>query len=115
MSLYLCVFDGDREIEGVEVGSYADFNAFREFAALFGGAEDPLAAFPTLLEHSDCDGTWSPEECETLRRELAAVAEASGSAPDASIFTDVDGELLIDRLRHLADIAVARRLPILFQ
>lgn len=28
MSLYLCVFKGDEELEGVEVGSYEDWKAF---------------------------------------------------------------------------------------
>ena len=30
VGLYLCAFIDDEEIEGVEVGSYADFNCFRE-------------------------------------------------------------------------------------
>ena len=29
MGLYLCVFDEDEELEGVEVGSYSDFEFFR--------------------------------------------------------------------------------------
>ena len=29
MGLYLCVFDNDDELEGVEVGSYSDFDFFR--------------------------------------------------------------------------------------
>lgn len=30
MGLYLCVFDDDIELEGVEVGVYEDFNFFRD-------------------------------------------------------------------------------------
>lgn len=33
MGLYLCVFEGDDELDGVEVGSYADFGAFRSAVA----------------------------------------------------------------------------------
>jgi hypothetical protein len=29
MSLYLCVFDDDTEIDGIDVGSYSDFKDFR--------------------------------------------------------------------------------------
>ena len=28
VSLYLCVFDDDTELDGVEVGGYDDFNSF---------------------------------------------------------------------------------------
>ncbi len=29
MGLYLCVFDEDEELDGIDVGSYADYNIFR--------------------------------------------------------------------------------------
>ena len=31
MGLYLCVFEGDEELDGLEIGSYADFNVVREY------------------------------------------------------------------------------------
>jgi len=33
MGLYLCVFDGDNELDGVEVGAYTDFHTFRSAVA----------------------------------------------------------------------------------
>lgn len=30
MGLYLCVIDGENELEGVEAGSYGDFGQFRD-------------------------------------------------------------------------------------
>jgi len=31
VGLYLCIFDGDEEVDGVEVGAYADYNALRDY------------------------------------------------------------------------------------
>jgi hypothetical protein len=31
MGLYLCIFDGNEDVDGVEVGPYADFNALRDY------------------------------------------------------------------------------------
>jgi hypothetical protein len=137
MSLYLCIYSGDREIDGVEVGPYADFNAFRDAVARELGGNEADGPCPTLLTHSDCDGKWSPEDCDRLRRELASIATALGKRPAVDFpsvwqkevarsigleprnasecFIDVDGEFLIERLQRLAEIAVQRQLPILFQ
>jgi immunity protein 70 of polymorphic toxin system len=116
MGLYLAVFDGDEEIEGVEVGSYSDFAAFRAAIAeqLEGGTIG--SRFPTLMLHSDSDGTWSPEEAARLQIELkqigyefrerppaelkgwqAGVAASLGIAPKNlhESFFDVDGEPLL--------------------
>jgi hypothetical protein len=135
MSLYLCIFAGDRELDGVEAGPYADFNALRHtILQEFGGA---AAAFPTLLGHSDCDGEWSPSDCVLLGRELAGIAAALKQRPAIGFpsvwqaevarsiglnprnafecFIDVDGQFLLDRLQHLAELAVQHQLPILFQ
>jgi hypothetical protein len=87
--------------------------------------------------HSDSDGEWSVRDCEKLRGELAeiatalkaraavqfgsdwqvAVAKSIGLVPQNAFesFVDVDGEFLIERMRSLAEVALNRGLPILFQ
>ena len=137
MGLYLCVFDGAEEIDGVEVGPYADYNALREFVVRELESGTVGTRFPTFVRHSDCDGEWSVAECQALRTELAqiaaalktlpaqpfpskwqgAVAKSLGTSPHDAFesFLDVDGEFLIDRLRHLVELALQHRLPILFQ
>ena len=137
MGLYLAIFAGDVELEGVEIGSYADFNAFRE--AIVTDLECNLAGrrFPTLILHSDCDGEWSPEQAASLLKELetishelaclpptvlpegwkAQVASSSNIKPQnlRECFFDIDGVPLLDRLIELARLSVRERLPILFQ
>lgn len=137
MGLYLCVFDVDDELDGVEVGSYADFGAFRSAVATHveGGIEGSRC--PTLMLHSDCDGQWSPEEAALLQTELAIITERFMQLPVEPLegdwkpviarsvglrpanlyecFFDVDGEPLVDRLMGLAQLSVERHLPILFQ
>ncbi len=137
MGLYLCVFDNDDEIEGVDVGSYSDFDFFRSSVTelLEGGIAGNK--FPTLIIHSDSDGEWSLTECESLRHELIAISSEFQQLPGiqfraewqqqvgkslglkpASLyesFIDVDGELLLDRLIRLCDVATERAMPILFQ
>jgi hypothetical protein len=127
----------DEDVDGVEVGPYADFDAFRSFvtAQLEGGNEG--SRFPTLIMHSDCDGEWSVEEVFRLGKELevigeemkrfaaipfpsewqATIARFKGIRPcDASeSFIDVDGEPLVQRLKALADESLSRNLPISFQ
>ena len=137
MGLYLAVFDNDEEVDGVEVGSYADFAALRDWVVreLEGGT--PGASFPIFSLHSDCDGEWSIADCSKLRTELRgitdglrgrpavaftsdwqrAVAKSIGLVPRNAYesFVDVDGEFLIDRIQTLVATALERRLPILFQ
>jgi hypothetical protein len=137
MGLYLCVFDGDEDLEGVEVGAYADYNALRDFVVRELEGSMLGSRFPTFVLHSDCDGEWSVAECEKLRGELAeiaaelktrppvkfasdwqkAVAKSVGLVPQNAFesFIDVDGEFLVERLEKLVDTALKRRLPILFQ
>ena len=76
MGLYLCVFDNDDEIDGVDVGGYADFTALRRYilSEVEGGKRG--SRFPTFMLHSDCDGEWSVTDCETLRQELAEIASS---------------------------------------
>ena len=137
MSLYLCVFVGEEEADGVEVGGYGDFHALRHAVArdLEGGALG--SRFPTLMLHSDCAGEWSVADCAKLRFELAilaaelksrlplpfppgwpaAVAAARGLSPGhaGESFLDVDGEFLLERLRGLVETALGHGCPILFQ
>lgn len=137
MGLYLCIFDGDEEIDGVEVGLYSDFNTLRDYVAreLEGGNRG--ARFPTLMLHSDCDGQWSLADCEKLVPELRDiiaemrarplvefasdwqkhVARSVCLAPRSAFesFIDVDGQFLLERMLRLASVALERGLPILFQ
>lgn len=137
MGLYLCVFDDDDELDGVDVGGYSDFDFFRNRVTerLEGGVAG--SRFPTLVMHSDSDGEWSLTECESLRRELMTIASEFQRLPGiqfraewqrqvgkslglkpASLyesFIDVYGELLLDRLIRLCDLATERAVPILFQ
>lgn len=136
MGLYLAVFENDEEIEGVEVGSYDDFNVFRKTVteSLENGVEG--SRFPTLVLHSDCDGIWNHDEAARLRAELETirsefaklpprcfegwqndVERSIGLAPSnlAESFIDVDGEYLFDRLITLTQVAEDRRQPIVFQ
>jgi hypothetical protein len=137
MGLYLCVFDGDEEIDGVEFGAYSDFNALRDFIVRELEAGEPGCRFPTFVQHSDCDGEWSIAECERLAVELAEiiaalksvqardfasdwqmeVAKSIGLMPRNAFesFIDVDGECVLERLQVLVGKALLRRLPILFQ
>jgi hypothetical protein len=137
MGLYLCIFEGDEEVDGVEVGPYADFNAFRDrvIVELEGG--NAGSKFPTLILHSDSDGQWSPAEAGKLEKELKAIGDEFHRRPAARIksdwqkqvaksvglqinnlydcFFDVDGEPLLERLINLAKLSQQRGLPILFQ
>jgi hypothetical protein len=137
MGLYLCAFDGDEEIDGVEIGSYADFNFFRDavVAAVEEGKRGTKC--PTLVNHHDSDGEWSPKEASLLIAELELVGDALSALPPVEFnsawknkvasaqglkpnnllecFFDVDGEPLVDRLRGLAEKSVQRDVPILFQ
>ena len=137
MGLYLCVFDDGDELEGVEVGSYADFAFFRHSVTERLEEGKTGANYPTLILHSDCDGEWSPAECERLRAELEdiskrfrdlpavpfqadwqkQVADLLGLKPTClyESFIDVDGEPLLERLRRLCDVALLNDQPILFQ
>jgi hypothetical protein len=137
MGLYLCIFDGDEDVDGVDVGSYADYNALRDYVVHELESGKAGSKFPTFILHSDSDGEWSAGDCEKLRSELAeiaaalrarpaiklvsewqrAVAKSIGLVPQDAFesFIDVDGEFLLERLQNLVDGALKRQLPILFQ
>ena len=137
MGLYLCVFDGDDEIDGVEVGPYKDFGELRDYIVreLEGGRAG--TKFPTFILHSDRDGEWSVEDATKLLAEMEEiissmkarnplpfvsewqrkVAKNIGLAPKSAFecFVDVDGEFVLMRIHNLVRVALERRLPILFQ
>src|SRR5688572_10279375 len=138
MGLYLCVFDGDEELDGVEVGRYSDFKVLREAIARHLEEGRYGSRYRVLQIHEDSDGEWSPEESEKLEAELremsarlrelppgpypgdwqAEVAKSMGLSAPTSLydcFIDVDGEPLLERLIGLCQLARARSLPILFQ
>lgn len=138
MGLYLAVFDGDEELEGVEVGSYADFGAFRETVADRLEAGTAGSRFPTLMIHSDCDGSWSLEDAAQLQEEVSQIAEGLRRLPPLELkpgswqgdvakslgiapknlyesFFDVDGEPLLERLADLVRVARTHDKEILFQ
>src|SRR4051794_29791692 len=81
MGLCLCVFNEERDDEHAEsdVGSYADFGAFRQAVARYLVGAD----FPVLLLHSDCDGEWTVEELPALIKELDVIAAAFARLPRA--------------------------------
>jgi hypothetical protein len=136
--LYHCIFDtsGD-EVEGVEVGSYADFNFFRDavVATVENGAAGTVC--PTLYNHADNDGEWTSDESKLLLKELGEIAVVMSNYPPVELnadwkkqvaktfglnpktlgecFFDVDGEPLIERIRQLAQVSVDSGQPILFQ
>ena len=138
MGLYLCVFDdaGD-ELEGVEVGAYADFNFFRDTVVATVEQGNCGSVCPVLNNHSDCDGEWTSREAGILLSELEKAGEVMRQYPSVEFnsewkkevakmfgifpktlydcFFDIDGEPLVERLRQLAQVSVSSGQPILFQ
>lgn len=138
MGLYLCVFDrDDEELEGVEVGSYADFNYFRDTVIAVVEKGQAGSVCPVIINHADSDGLWTPTEAAALLGELKTIETVLSANPPADFnspwkaevartfgitprnllesFFDIDGEPLTERLKQLAEVAIARQLPILFQ
>ena len=136
MGLYLCVFRGDEELEGVEVGGYDDFERFRVTARELD--RRVFRRFSTLSAEVKPNTHWSPREAARLSRELAAlgdelrklpprpfaqgswqeqVSRELGRAPTSlyDCFIDVDGEPLVERLLGLCRVSTDAREPILFQ
>jgi len=137
MGLYLCIFDGDEDIDGLDVGSYGDYNALRVYVVRELEEGKAGSRFPAFVMHSDSDGEWSVEECSKLRDELSAIVEAMKRRPAETFFSewqrsvaqsiglvpqnafesfiDVDGEFLLERLQDLVEKGITKKLPILFQ
>ena len=136
MGLYLCVFQDDDELDGVDVGSYGDFNRFRSIVQEHEHCL-PGSSCPALLHQHDSDGEWTTDQCAKLEKELQAIAQAFRASPPIEFesdwqrevarqlrlqpqdlyesFIDVDGEPLIERLLVLCRLAHERGLSILFQ
>lgn len=140
MGLYLAVFADalDTELDGVDVGSYADFNAFRVLISEGLESGRPYGSrFPTLMLHADSRGAWTPAEVVRLRDELATIlvearrlppvpwpapwmADLAGElgltpASLADSFIDADGQVLPMALLRLCDVAIEADRPIEFQ
>jgi len=136
MGLYLCVFRGDDELEGVEVGSYDDFERFRDAARALDRRF--FRKYGTLRSNIKPNTCWSRREAARLARELTAlgaelkklpprpfpsgswqeqIASERGLAPASlyDCFFDVDGEPLVERMIGLCRVSVDAREPILFQ
>ena len=136
MGLYLCVFCGDDELAGIDVGSYEDFERFREVARKLD--RRVFRRFGTLRANVKPNTSWSRKEAERLAKELEVlgaelrdlppqpfkpgtwqeeVAKERGRPPASlyDCFFDVDGEPLVERLIALCRVAVGAREPILFQ
>ncbi len=136
MGLCLYVFGsdvGDDELEELaecDVGHYSDFACFRDTIALHLDA----SRFPTLMDHSDCDGEWTLAEIPVLERELLEIAAAFKKLPpeepqDAfehtaeyrtnarslyDCFHNVNGQNLFEALLELCSVARQHKRPITF-
>jgi len=137
MGLCLHVFDRSSgsdddpdELAFCEVGHYSDFGCFRDTIARHLDAR----RFPTLMQHSDCDGEWTREEIPVLERELTEIADAFRALPPEEpsgafehtaeyrlnarslydCFHEVNGEDLFEALRDLCAVARRHHLAITF-
>ena len=138
MGLYLCVFDeyGDDVCE-VEVELYKYFAEFRQKVAAFVDDNRFTSKMPTLLQHLDCDGSWSVSDCKLLINELTEIKEVFQQEPPITeiqnlkkdifkffgitpqnlfeCFIDTNCEFLVDRLLGLCDRTIRKNRPIMFQ
>ena len=137
MGLYLAIFDGNDELDGVEVGHYRDFKTFRDVVTKYLEGGKAGSKYSTLVSHSDSDGKWSPSDAAALEKELEGIAEGLRQLPPMPLqsdwqqqvaktfrfqmntlydcFFDIDGEPLLERLINLTRLSQHRNLPILFQ
>lgn len=137
MGLYLCVFKGDNELDGVEVGFYEDYGVFIDTVVRELEDNNPGSKYSLLSLHHDSDGEWSVEECKIVRNYLIDISNKFKMLPPCNFnskwkeevarqiglkpqnlydcFIDIDGEPLLERLILLCDLAVKENEPILFQ
>lgn len=138
MGLYLCIFDEyEEELCGLEVGWYDYFSRFRRQVAYLVDQDRFSSDMSILLRHVDCDGVWTPQECEKLLGELAEIREVFCTLPPSEeiyeqkagvfqmygiaprnlneCFVDPDCECLVDRMISLCRRAVEENQPIVFQ
>jgi len=131
MSLYLTIFDGDDEITGWVFGHYSDFGFFRDKI----NEKFSAKQFPTLMNHSDCDGEWLASDLPKLKDELQLIANQFKKLPPESLqkafehtsefrknaltlydcFYNVDGENVFEALIALCGEGIRLNKPILFQ
>ncbi len=137
MGLYLCVYRGEEELAGVDVGSYADWEAFRNEARAL-DKRRVFRRFGTLRVNVSPTLAWKPKAAAQLEKELAdlgqelrrlpprppaegtwqaEVARERGLQPRSlyDCYYDLEGEPLVDRLIALCRVAVETNEPILFQ
>ena len=82
MGLYLCVFDQcGEDICGVEVGLYKYFAEFRQKVTLYVDQKLLTGTMSTLLQHPDCNGSWSVSDCRALVSELTEIKEVFQKEP----------------------------------
>jgi hypothetical protein len=137
MGLCLHVFSTDfnedddaEEIAECDVGHYSDFGCFRDTIA----SKLDARRYPTLLQHSDCEGEGSIAEIPALERELWEIADRfkklaaeepmgafehvaeyrAGAKSLYECFHNVDGENLFDSLLSLCAVAREHQRPITF-
>ena len=138
MSLYLAIFDeNEEELDGVEIGSYADFNYFREVIHQYCEKKIYGEYYPNLLLHVDNTGEWDPLQAIELKRELNELSSKTKSLPPIEFNSqwqndiakkdgnspsnlyeclfDVDGTSLIERLEMICETAITEGHPIEFQ
>lgn len=138
MGLYLAVFDdNDEELDGVEVGSYLDYDLFIQSVVKYLENDIQGSVCPILTLHHDSDGEWNSVDAAKLLAELQKIKEIfKQMAPIKhnavwvadvmsevelkpsnayESFIDVDGDFLIDRLIGLAELSIKTGFPILFQ
>jgi hypothetical protein len=137
MGLYLCLWGDSDELDGVDVGSYADYGRFVEAVVRHAEQGNRGSRCPLISIHSDSDGEWSPSDCAQLAKNLEELQRTFSSLPPAPIpegwqsqvaktfgikpesledcFFDVDGEPLITRLIGLCRLAIHHQKSILFQ
>ncbi len=136
MGLYLAVFRDEEELDGVEVGSYDDFERFRDVARSVDGRI--LRRFGTLRINVSPTTAWSPRAAARLASELTRLGDALRALPPRPFpegswqaevaaerglrpqtlydcFFDVDGAPLVERLLVLCRLSIEARQPILFQ
>jgi hypothetical protein len=112
MSLYLCIYEFDTEVHGIDMGSYSDFNTIRYKLFNIYKSINTINPLPTLMNHSDCEGEWSPLECKILINELNSIKEIIDKYHQDDL-TDIYN--FIDAILYLSHLSIRYNSPIIFQ
>ena len=137
MGLYLTIFREDVELEGVEIGSYSDFEHLRLNVQKYVEEGKWGSRCPVFMLHEDSDGHWTHKEAKKLEKELRKISRCFEVSPALifengwqkelieaqgietyslkDCFFDVDGHPLFKRLEELVKLSQKTKLPILFQ